>query len=209
MKTNQKYLFLSVITTLAVMGSTLGVLSFAQTVTPLTCSVAPSTVIQNQAAIFTAAGGNGTYYWSGNNLNITNAYGNKFAVSYPNAGTYAITVTSAGQSATCTMNVISTSVPRVLACSPATQNVLLGQAATFTAIGGNGTFTWSSPDITIINPNGAGFTANYASPGLKTLTVTSAGVSDTCAVNVLGSVITTPTPPVTPSLPNTGGGFDQ
>lgn len=206
MNTNKRYLYLSIATVLAVAALSVGELGFAQTTTPVSCSVAPSSVRANQAAIFTAAGGNGTYSWSGTNLNVTNAAGTQFAVSYPNPGVYAITVTSAGLSATCNMTVVAAPTPS-LTCSPGTQNVTLGQTASFTASGGNGSYTWSSPDLSISNPTGSGFSASYASTGLKTLTVTSAGVSDTCEVNVLPN--TNPVTPVTPGLPNTGGGYNQ
>jgi len=210
MKTNQAYAFLSFVTGVAILGLTVGAITFAQAITPLSCSVGTSIVNPNQATILTASGGNGTYAWSGPNLNINNASGNQFAVSYPNAGTYTITVTSAGLTSSCTFTVASAPTTGAVVCSPGTQNVILGQTATVSASGGNGTYTWSSPVLTIANPTGTGFSANFASTGLKTLTVTSGGTTDTCAVNVLGAPFTPPvTPPVTPGLPNTGYGFGR
>ncbi len=209
MKTNKKYALLSIVTAVATVGLSLGALSFAQTVTPVSCSAAVSTVAPNQAAIFTATGGNGSYVWSGTNLNITNATGNQFAVSYPTPGVYTIVVSSAGFSGSCTMTVAGTIASGALVCSPAVQNVVLGQTATFTATGGNGTYTWSSPDLTITNASGTGFSASYASTGLKLMTVSSQGVLATCSVNVLSNGGTVTPPPVTPTLPNTGGGFGQ
>jgi hypothetical protein len=205
MKTNKKYLLLSLVTILAVSGMSFGVMSFAQTVTPLTCSINASPVNVNQAAILTATGGNGTYFWSGQNLNVTNSAGNQFAVSYPIAGTYAVQVSSAGQMATCNVNVVNTGSANALTCFPATQNVMLGQTATVSASGGDGMYVWSSPDLSIANPNGSGFSANYASIGVKTLTVASAGLVTTCAINVLSDGVVPVT--VTPGLPNTGGGY--
>jgi len=199
------YAFVSFVTAFVVIAMSFGALSFAQTVTPLTCSASPTSVRTNQAATFTASGGNGVYVWSGTNLNITNATGNRFAVSYPDTGVYAITVKSAGLSATCNFTVVPATTS-VLTCAPGTQNVTLGQTATFSASGGTGSYTWTSPDLTISNANGSGFSASYASTGYKTLTVTSNGVSDTCAVNVLSSAVT---PPTTPSLPATGVGFSH
>jgi hypothetical protein len=207
MKTNQKYLLLSLATILTVTGASLGALSFAQTVTPLTCSVNAASVNVNQAAIVTATGGNGSYYWSGPNLDVTNSGGSQFAVSYPNAGTYPITVASAGQTATCNVSVAGVVSTNALSCFPAVQNVTLGQTAAVSATGGTGTYMWSSPDITIINPNGSGFSVNYASLGLKTLTVTSGGLTTSCAINVLSAGV--PAPVTTPSLPDTGGGYGQ
>ncbi|MGC9602705.1 MAG: PKD domain-containing protein [Minisyncoccia bacterium] len=205
MKTNRIYVLLSLITALAVAGMSLGALSLAQTITPVACSVSASSVSTNQAAVFTATGGNGTYSWSGPNLNVTNASGSQFAVSYPNPGVYTITVTSAGQSASCNMTVVAVATSGALTCSPATQNVTLGQIAAFSATGGNGAYTWSSPDLTITNANGSGFSANYASTGLKTMTVTSDGATASCVTNVLAGATT----PATPGLPNTGGGYGQ
>jgi len=205
MKTNTKYLLLSFVTVLTVTGMSIGALSFAQTVTTLGCSVNVSSVGLNQAAIVTATGGNGTYYWSGSNLNVTNSGGNQFAVSYPNSGTYPITVQSAGQTATCNVNVVGTVSTNTLSCYPVTQNVTLGQVVSVSATGGNDVYTWSSPDLSISNPNGSGFSANYASVGVKTLTVTSGGLTTTCAINVLADSVAT----TTPGLPNTGGGFGQ
>lgn len=207
MKTNQKYLALSLVTVLTVVGLSFGALSMAQTVTTLTCSSNLSSVAVNQAEVFTATGGNGIYAWSGPNLTITNAGGNQFAVSYSNSGVYPITVTSASQSATCNMDVLPSTVStNALTCFPATQNVVLGGTANVSATGGSGTYVWSSPDLSIANPNGSGFSASYATIGVKTLTVTSGGLMTTCAVNVLASV---PVVTITPGLPNTGGGYGK
>jgi len=93
-----------------------------------------------------------------------------------------------------------------LTCFPAMQSVTLGQSASVSATGGDGTYTWSSPDLSITNPNGSGFSANFASTGVKTLTVTSAGLTTTCIVNVLAQSTVSAT---TPGLPNTGGGYGQ
>lgn len=208
MKTNKKYLVLSLVTVLTVAGASFGALGFAQTTPVLGCSVNVTSVAVNQAAILTATGGSGYYSWSGTNLNITNAAGSQFAVSYPNPGIYPITVSSMGQTATCNVNVIGTATTGGISCFPAVQTVVLGQTAAVSASGGDGNFTWASPDLTIANPNGSGFSATYATIGLKTLTVSSAGLVTTCAVNVLSNGSVVP-PPVTPTLPNTGGGFGK
>ncbi len=202
---NKKYIALSLMAAFAVVAMTFGTLSFAQTTT-LSCNVGASSVAPNQSVVLTATGGNGTYVWSGPNLNITNNGGNQFSVSYSSVGSYPITVTSAGQSATCNVNVMTTGTPGALSCFPQTQNVILGNSAAVTATGGNGTYVWSSPDLNITNANGSGFSANFASTGSKTLTVTSGGLTTSCTVNVLA--VTTP-PTTTPGLPNTGGGYGK
>ena len=208
MKTNQKYFALALVTVVTVAGVSLGALSMAQTVTTLQCSSNVSSVAINQAEVLTATGGNGFYAWSGPNLTVTNATGNQFAVSYSSSGVYPITVSSAGMTATCNVSVSPSTVStNALNCFPATQNVALGQTANVSATGGDGTYVWSSPDLSIANPNGSGFSASYASTGVKTLTVTSGGLVTTCSVNVLanGTVII----PATPGLPNTGGGYGK
>lgn len=207
MKTNKKYVLLSVATMLAVVGMSFGSPSLAQT-PAVSCAVATSSVTVNQPATLTASGGNGVYTWSGTNLNVTNSGGTQFAVSYPTPGTYTVIVTSAGQSATCNVTVVAASTGTLM-CSPGVQNVTLGQTASVSATGGTGAYVWSAPDLTIANPNGTGFSANYASTGLHTLTVTSGGAAATCAINVLAG--TTPVPPVVtpPGLPDTGGGFGK
>ena len=208
MKTNKKYFLLSLATAVTVAGASFGVLSFAQTTPVLGCSVNVPSVSVNQAAILTASGGSGYYTWSGTDLNVTNAGGTQFAVSYPNPGVYPITVSSVGQTATCNVNVVGTATTGGISCFPAVQTVVLGQVATVAASGGNGAYLWSSPDLTIANPSGSGFSASYATTGLKTLTVASAGYVTTCTVNVLsnGSVLPVVT---TPTLPNTGGGYGK
>lgn len=204
MKMN-KYLVLSIVAIFAITGLGLGSFGVAeaQVVIPLSCSVASSAVGVNQNATLMATGGNGTYFWSGQNLNVTNSSGSQFAVSYPNPGTYIVTVSSAGQSANCNVNVVANALPSGnLACLPANQSVMLGQTATFSAVGGSGSYLWSAPDLLITNPTGSGFSASYSSTGLKTLTVTSAGLASTCNVNVLSRT-------TTPGFPNTGGGYNR
>ncbi|MBU6323423.1 MAG: hypothetical protein KGI41_03495 [Patescibacteria group bacterium] len=202
MKISRQYAALSLVSALAVAGLTLGSVGFAQTVTPLACAPVTQTVGINQKAVLTASGGNGSYYWSGDNLTITNPTGTQFTVSYPSPGTYTVHVSSSGQTAGCTISVIGSSVGGTLACYPSSASVTLGTAVTFTANGGNGTYTWSAPDLTVTNPYGTGFIANYASIGTKTVTVQSGTASASCSVNVLASG-------ATPGLPNTGGGYGQ
>jgi len=197
-------------TILTITGMSVSGVGFAQTIPQLNCSIlGASTVGVNQPANLLASGGNGTYAWSGDNLNVTNSGGTQFLVSYSSPGTYSVRVTSAGQLATCNVNVVSgNATTGALSCAPTTQNVTLGQTATLSAFGGDGTYTWSSPELNVLNANGSGFSASYASLGTKTLTVRSAGLVTTCAVNVLSGNVVIP-PPVTPGFPNTGGGYGQ
>jgi hypothetical protein len=205
LKTNHTYVLLSVVTALAVLVLSAGALSFAQT-TALTCTPTSSSVSRNQSVTLTANGGTGSYVWSGTNLNVTNATGKQFTVTYPNAGTYTITVTSGGQSASCTVAVTSGTGGGSLSCLPAVQTVTLGQTAQVNASGGAGTYTWSAPGLTVNNATGSGFNANYATLGTKTITVTSGGASADCMVNVVAA---TGGGTTAPGLPDTGGGYGQ
>ncbi len=205
--TRQKYVLASLAAALVVTGMTFASIGFAQTYGPVSCGTATPTVGVNQTAIFTASGGNGAYSWSGQNLNLNNPTGTQFSVSYPSPGTYTVNVMSSGQIAGCTVTVVGSVPTGSISCSPASQNVTLGQTAYVSASGGTGTYTWSSPDLLINNPNGSGFNANYATVGTKTITVSSGnGTSAACTVNVLasGTAVTN-----TPGLPNTGGGYGQ
>jgi hypothetical protein len=109
------YTALALIAATSAVALTLSTPTFAQTV-PVSCSVSTTSAVgSNQPVTFTAAGGTGSYVWSGRNINITNETGVRFVVTYPNTGTYPITVTSGSDSATCTMSVIGsgTGVPTV------------------------------------------------------------------------------------------------
>ncbi len=93
-----------------------------------------------------------------------------------------------------------------LSCSPASTMVAPGQSVTLSASGGNGTYQWSSPGLTITNPFGANFAVTFNRDGTFPVTVTSAGTTATCSVLVTGTAVpsTSTAPVTTPGLPNTG-----
>lgn len=94
-----------------------------------------------------------------------------------------------------------------VACSPMAITAAPGQSVALSATGGNGTYTWSSPGLTIINPNGQGFSVNFNADGTYPVTVTSAGSTSTCNVTVTGTAVASTggtTTGSTPGLPNTG-----
>ncbi len=185
-----------------------GVASMSNAQTTLVCNGSAS-VATNQSVTLTATGGTGTYSWSGQGLTTTSPTGSQFNVSYGNPGTYTVTVTSGTQSANCVVSVVSTSTnTSSLSCSPVLQATNVGQSVQFSATGGNGSYTWSSPDLTISNPTGSGFSANFGSSGTKSVVVQSGSNTATCIVNVTGGTVT-PFPPVVPGLPNTGGGYGR
>lgn len=91
-------------------------------------------------------------------------------------------------------------------CSPATVTVAPGQSVTLSATGGNGTYQWSSPGLTITNALGANFRVTFNRNGTFPVSVTSGGATATCSVVVAGTAVpgSTNPPTTTPGLPNTG-----
>ncbi len=71
----------------------------------LACSPAYQTVALGSAVTFTASGGNGIYAWTGNNQNYTNT-GATFILQAAAPGPQTVEVSSNGQSAACTANVL-------------------------------------------------------------------------------------------------------
>lgn len=215
---SSRYLLVALATIFVVVIGSIAALGSAQVVNTFSCSASPSPVVVGQPVTLTLTGGNGTYTWSGINVNSTSNPSQVTAV-FGTSGTYTGTVTSGTSTATCNVVVVdvatstqptsggTTSGP--LSCTPATQTVALGSNASMSASGGNGTYVWSSPDLTINNTSGSGFSANFASAGQHTVTVSSGGGSSTCTVTVTSSSSGggTVTPPTTPGLPATGGGY--
>lgn len=179
--------------------ATCSVIVAAAGTTPVVCIPPAGAVLVGQSAVFTAAGGTGTFTWSAPDLTISNPNGTTFTASYTTPGIHQVTVRdSAGQAATCSLNVLPTSIgtPAPLICSPSAQSALVGQQVTFNASGGTGIYAWSATDLTITNPAGSTFRATYGTPGLHVVTLTSGTQSTTCSVNV--------TPVSVPGLPDTG-----
>lgn len=91
------------------------------------------------------------------------------------------TLSSSGQTKTFTID-YQQSQP---VCSPATQTRQAGTAASFTATGGDGVFSWSAPGGSITTGTGSSFSTTYSTTGSKTVTLTSnQGQTDTCSVTV-------------------------
>lgn len=77
-------------------------------------------------------------------------------------------------------------------CLPAGQTVQVGQQATLTARGGNGTYAWTSTGGTPASGAGSSFNVSYATAGTKSVTVTSASMTSTaCTVTVTAAPPTT------------------
>ncbi len=69
-------------------------------------------------------------------------------------------------------------------CAPASQTILIGDPADFTAANGNGTYSWIAPGGSPLTGNGSSFSTTYSLIGNKTVTVVSNGQSATCRVRV-------------------------
>jgi hypothetical protein len=193
--------------------------SLAQVNNAPSCSSTMQNVNVNQTAVFTASGGNGSYVWSANSFSsMGDSSGSQFLVSFPSSGTNTVQVRSNGQTSTCSITVLpatssdsnfvsNSSSSGTLECLPSSQSVAAGQTASLTATGGNGSYFWNIPELSLNNPTGTGSYVTYVTPGTRTVTVTSGGASATCDINVIGTAVT---PVVTvPGLPNTGGGYGK
>lgn len=76
-----------------------------------------------------------------------------------------------------------------LSCVPPSQTVYAGQTATFYAQGGQGTYTWTTPERTYTNV-GPVLNAALYSAGTQSVTVTSGSQTAVCSVTVTGSYST-------------------
>lgn len=149
----------------------------------LVCAPSNQTVGINQTATLTATGGNGAYAWTAATGTPTSGSGNSFSTKYPSSGTKAVSVTSAGQTATCTVTVTPPTAQQ-LVCAPGTQTVNVNQAAVVSATGGNGNYSWTAPGATSANLNGQNVSVVYNSTGTKSVTVTSGNQTAACTVVV-------------------------
>ncbi|OHB25103.1 MAG: hypothetical protein A2542_00395 [Parcubacteria group bacterium RIFOXYD2_FULL_52_8] len=87
----------------------------AGTISALMCSPAIVSAAVGQPVTFSASGASGSYVWSGTGLTITNPTGTQFTVTYSSPSVNTITVSSAGQTASCRLVVTGTSpVPPVV-----------------------------------------------------------------------------------------------
>ena len=184
---------LAVATLLAVATVGIGTSALAQTAgLSLACLPGAQSVGLGQTANFAVTGGNGTYTFSGAGVATTTTTNTVFSASFGTSDTHTVTVASGAETASCVVNVSSSSAQTAVLCN-APSSVTAGQAATFVATGGNGAYVWSATNATISDPNGPVLRLTYPAAGSQTVTVTSAGQSSACSVNVLTASV--------PSLP--------
>jgi hypothetical protein len=96
----------------------------------VSCSPTVQNVNVGQQLNLTASGGNGVYTWAAPGIVDTSQTGSSgYFVNYGSAGTRIVVVTSGGSSATCTVNVLGTSVPVPPVIIPGLPNTGGGAAA--------------------------------------------------------------------------------
>ncbi|MBL8030616.1 MAG: DUF11 domain-containing protein [Candidatus Doudnabacteria bacterium] len=156
----------------------------------LTCQSHRSSVNAGEIASFSANGGNGQYTWSApSSVNQTGS-GSNFSTAYSSSGYKTLTVTSGGQTAICNVQVVEVQIPDVV-CTPGNQTANINQSVYFSVSGGNGQYTWSAPSSANQTGGNVFFNTSYVTSGQKTVSVSSAGKTSICNVNVL------PEPPQT------------
>lgn len=159
-----------------------------------TCTPATQTIQVNGTASFTS-NAPATSIWSAPGGNPATGTGSSFSTSYSTAGTKTVTVQDQSSTGTCTVVVTDVPYPTpyptpyatpsgALVCSPANQTVVAGHAASFSATGGNGTYTWTALGGTPDSGPGATFSTTYGSAGDKTVKVSDGTSQATCAVHV-------------------------
>jgi len=86
-----------------------------------------------------------------------------------------------------------------LSCTPSYQTVAAGSAATFTALGGSGSYNWTTPNRTYLSV-GPVLSVVLQSYGTQTVVVTSGSESATCTVNIAGGSVYPVVSGITPTI---------
>ncbi|MDP4000640.1 MAG: GBS Bsp-like repeat-containing protein [bacterium] len=76
------------------------------------------------------------------------------------------------------------SAPSAPVCTPSTQNAEVNEVVRLSASGGDGVYNWSAPNSSHPSSSTINIDISYSTAGTKTITLTSAGLSATCTVNV-------------------------
>ena len=169
-------------------------------------TIAPTaqTIAAGSTISFTASGGQNGYVWGG----TASGSGNPKSVTFPNVGTYSVTVYSpAGgtyaQSNTATATITVTSAGQTVAIVPTAPVINAGQSVTFSASGGNNGYVWggsasgngSSQTVTFPNPGSFNVTVyspaggNFAQSNTATATVTVNSNSQTVSVSPTAQIV--------------------
>jgi len=177
----------------------------------LDCSPSVQSVQSGEWVTFTASYQYPTFYvgnftWNavgGNpSYGTGSSFGTRFYTSSINT-TQVVTVSDGYQTASCRVHVYGdstpTPTPSYLRCSPGDSVIDSGERVTFTARGGNGSYSWYAADGSPTYGDGSTFKSRFYNYDWYTqtrfVTVTSGWQTATCSVQVRGSYWTpTPTP---------------
>jgi len=155
---------------------------------PPTCSAAPNPSNTNQLITFTGAASSSTYNWSApGSTNPSGTNVNPFSTSYASNGAKIVTVTdpATGLSGNCSVQI---NLP--LTCSPSSASGITGQAVSFTASGGTGSYSWSAPNGSPGSGGGSAFSTTYTTAGSYTVQLSDGSATVSCT-----AVITPPSLP--------------
>jgi hypothetical protein len=164
----------------------------------LSCSPSSQRVSVGEDAEFRARGGTGDFEWDADDGRPRFGQGRNFETSFDEPGTYTVELESNGERDTCRV-IVEDEDDDSLFCSPSTQAANVNDFVTFSASGGNGSFSWSTnADGSPTSGSGSSFGTRFFTPGTKLVTVRSDGRTSQCVVQIGGilgasTVITGPT----------------
>lgn len=152
------------------------------------CSPSSQTANVNEQVEFYANGGTGDYEWDADDGRPRYGYGSRFTTSFDEPGDYEVELESNGQTDTCEIEIRDNDNDAPF-CSPSVQNANVSDYVTFTASGGNGSYSWStSADGSPSTGYGSSFGTRFIAPGNKLVMVSSNGRTSQCLVQI-GSVL--------------------
>ncbi len=162
-------------------------------VSQVTCEITSgsSLVDINQIVSFRASGGNGVYAFNastGNPATRGASSNAAFSTQYSTSGSKNVTVISDGQIANCPIVTVREPQVPTLSCSAINSPVNVGSTASFTATGGNGSYSWTNGGNPSLG-NGQNFSTVYSSAGSKTVTVQSGNQTANCSTQIIDTVV--------------------
>lgn len=146
----------------------------------LTCAPENQTANVGDVTAFSAQGGNGTYTWTSPGSPATGV-GTNFSSAFSTSGQETVTVSSGNQTANCSVTINTPAAP--LVCAPENQSINVGDIAVFSATGGNGSYSWTSPGSPATGV-GTNFSSEFSTQGTKTVNVTDGTNTAHCSVTV-------------------------
>lgn len=154
----------------------------------LVCTPGSQVVTTGLPASFTASGGTGTYAWASPSGSPVSGSGTNYQTTYAAPGVYTVTLTSGGQSTTCSVQADAPIITPTLQCAPGTQTGTLGSPVTLNAVTTgtvSGILTWTAVGATTATGTGTTFSTSYAAPGTYSVTVSNGTLtSSPCTITI-------------------------